>query len=99
VDTEKSQHLVNRRMAYVAVSRGRYDSQIYTNNKEELAQDLNRDASQSTAIGQDHAHAQDTDQKIGPSFVGHEAGQQHDSGAGAQGHSAGEGRQGQAVGE
>jgi conjugative relaxase-like TrwC/TraI family protein len=99
VDTEKSQHLVNRRMAYVAVSRGRYDSQIYTNNKEELAQDLNRDASQSTAIGQDHAHAQDTDQKIGPSSVGHEAGQQHDSGAGAQGHSAGEGGQGQAVGE
>jgi conjugative relaxase-like TrwC/TraI family protein len=99
VDTEKSQHLVNRRMAYVAVSRGRYDSQIYTNNKEELAQDLNREVSQSTAIGQDHAHAQDTGQKIEPSSLGHESGHQHDSGASSQGHSAGEGGQGQAVGE
>jgi hypothetical protein len=36
-DTEESVHLVNSRMAYVAVSRGRYDAQIYTNNKSELA--------------------------------------------------------------
>ncbi len=36
-DTEESAHLVNSRMAYVAVSRGRYDAQIYTNDKSELA--------------------------------------------------------------
>ena len=56
-DTEESPHLVNSRMAYVAVSRGRYDAQIYTNDKSELAQHLSRDVSHSTAIhtGQDHA--------------------------------------------
>jgi ATP-dependent exoDNAse (exonuclease V) alpha subunit len=55
-DTEESPHLVNSRMAYVAVSRGRYDAQIYTNDKSELAQHLSRDVSHSTAIhtGQDH---------------------------------------------
>jgi hypothetical protein len=55
--TEESPHLVNSRMAYVAVSRGRYDAQIYTNDKSELAQHLSRDVSHSTAIhtGQDHA--------------------------------------------
>ena len=34
VDTEQAgEKLVNRRLAYVAVSRGRYDAQIYTNDK------------------------------------------------------------------
>ena len=34
VDTEQGgEKLVNRRLAYVAVSRGRYDAQIYTNDK------------------------------------------------------------------
>jgi ATP-dependent exoDNAse (exonuclease V) alpha subunit len=31
--TQGGQKLVNRRLAYVAVSRGRYDAQIYTNDK------------------------------------------------------------------
>ena len=41
--------LVNRRLAYVAVSRARYDAQIYTNDKSELGRDLSRDVSQRTA--------------------------------------------------
>jgi conjugative relaxase-like TrwC/TraI family protein len=49
VDTEQSARLVNRRLAYVSVSRGRYDAVIYTNDKAELAQDLSRDVSQRTA--------------------------------------------------
>ena len=49
-DTEESVHLVNSRMAYVAVSRGRYDAQIYTNDKSELAEHLSRDVSHRTAI-------------------------------------------------
>src|SRR5208283_2047651 len=49
-DTEESAHLVNSRMAYVAVSRGRYDAQIYTNDKSELAECLSRDVSHRTAI-------------------------------------------------
>jgi ATP-dependent exoDNAse (exonuclease V) alpha subunit len=37
VDTEKGEQLVNSRMAYLSVSRGRYDAEIYTNDKGELA--------------------------------------------------------------
>jgi conjugative relaxase-like TrwC/TraI family protein len=49
VDTEKGEQLVNSRMAYVSVSRGQHDAQIYTNDKSELARDLSRDVSQRTA--------------------------------------------------
>jgi hypothetical protein len=39
VDTTRAaEQLVNRRLAYVAVSRGRYDAQIYTNDKTHLAE-------------------------------------------------------------
>jgi conjugative relaxase-like TrwC/TraI family protein len=49
VDTDKSELLVNNRFAYVSVSRGQYDAQIYTNNASELARSLSRDNSQRTA--------------------------------------------------
>jgi conjugative relaxase-like TrwC/TraI family protein len=49
VDTEKSELLVNNRFAYVSVSRGQYDAQIYTNNQDALARDLARDLSRRTA--------------------------------------------------
>jgi hypothetical protein len=41
---------VNRRLAYVAVSRGRYDAHIYTNDKAQLAGGLGRDVSTRTAV-------------------------------------------------
>jgi len=64
VDTELGEQLVNSRMAYVSVSRGQYDAQIYTNDKSELARDLSRDVSQRTAIpGQEQEPAA---QKIEP---------------------------------
>jgi len=51
VDTEQAgEKLVNRRFAYVAVSRGRYDAQIYTNNRANLAQSLERDVSHRSAV-------------------------------------------------
>ncbi|HVB85891.1 MAG TPA: MobF family relaxase [Candidatus Dormibacteraeota bacterium] len=51
VDTERAgEHLINRRLAYVAVSRGRYDAQIYTNDKTQLAKGLTRDVSQRSAM-------------------------------------------------
>ena len=54
VDTELSaKDLLNSRMAYVAVSRGRYDAQIYTNNAATLSQELSRDVSHSPAIQQE----------------------------------------------
>jgi ATP-dependent exoDNAse (exonuclease V) alpha subunit len=51
VDTESAgEKLINRRLAYVAVSRGRYDAQIYTNDKTQLAEQLSRDVSHRTAV-------------------------------------------------
>src|SRR5467141_3040435 len=51
VDTEHAgEKLVNRRLAYVAVSRGRYDAQVYTNDKTSLTEQLSRDVSHRSAI-------------------------------------------------
>jgi conjugative relaxase-like TrwC/TraI family protein len=51
VDTEQAgEKLVNRRLAYVAVSRGRYDAQVYTNDKGHLAEQLSRDVSHRSAM-------------------------------------------------
>jgi ATP-dependent exoDNAse (exonuclease V) alpha subunit len=48
------EQLVNRRLAYVAVSRGRYDAQIYTDDKARLAEALSRDVSHRSAIELGH---------------------------------------------
>jgi len=54
VDAELgAKELLNSRMAYVSVSRGRYDAQIYTNNAQTLGQELSRDVSHSPAIQQE----------------------------------------------
>jgi ATP-dependent exoDNAse (exonuclease V) alpha subunit len=54
VDTELgAKDLLNSHMAYVAVSRGRYDAQIYTNNARTLGQELSRDVSHSHATQQE----------------------------------------------
>jgi ATP-dependent exoDNAse (exonuclease V) alpha subunit len=46
VDTQRAgEKLVIRHLAYVAVSRGRYDAQLYTNDKAQLAEGLERDVS------------------------------------------------------
>jgi ATP-dependent exoDNAse (exonuclease V) alpha subunit len=51
VDTELSaKDLLNRRMAYVAVSRGALDAQIFTNDSATLGQALGRDVSRAPAI-------------------------------------------------
>lgn len=51
IDTEqRGEKLVNRRLAYVAVSRGRYDAQIYTNDRTSLAEGLGRDVSHRSAL-------------------------------------------------
>jgi conjugative relaxase-like TrwC/TraI family protein len=48
------EQLINRRLAYVAVSRGRYDAQIYTDDKARLAAALSRDVSHRSAIELSH---------------------------------------------
>jgi ATP-dependent exoDNAse (exonuclease V) alpha subunit len=51
VDTEQAHdQLVNSRLAYVSISRGRHDAQIYTNDAEELREHLSRDVSKHSAL-------------------------------------------------
>ncbi len=62
VDTELgAKDLLNSRMAYVSVSRGCYDAQIYTNNASTVGQELSRNVSHSHAI-----HQEPVEQKIEP---------------------------------
>jgi conjugative relaxase-like TrwC/TraI family protein len=50
VDTDlAAKDLLNRRMAYVSVSRGQWDAQIFTNNREKLPQALGHDLSHQSA--------------------------------------------------
>jgi hypothetical protein len=51
VETEQAEeHLINLRLAYVAVSRRRYDAQIYTNDAEKLGEELSRDVLKQSAL-------------------------------------------------
>ena len=51
VDTDcASEKLVNRRLAYVAVSRGQYDARIYTDDKVKLSRALDRNISHPSAL-------------------------------------------------
>jgi hypothetical protein len=52
VDTElAAKDLLNSRMAYVSVSRGRFDAQIFTNDREKLPAALGHDVSHQSAHG------------------------------------------------
>lgn len=54
VETDRArERLVNRRLAYVAVSRGRYDARLYTDDKGKLTRALDRDVSHRSAIERD----------------------------------------------
>jgi hypothetical protein len=60
VDTEEAhEKLINSRLAYVAVSRARYDAQIFTNNAEHLGEALSRDVSKDSAIELEQPEALD----------------------------------------
>jgi len=73
IDTSQAgEKLVNQRLAYVAVSRGRYDAQIYTNDALELRDALSRNVSKTVALQVDaslnHGGAeQSAARQIGPS--------------------------------
>jgi hypothetical protein len=55
VDTEQAhEQLINSRLAYVSVSRGRYNVQIYTNDADKLGEELSRDLSKQSALGTSH---------------------------------------------
>jgi len=67
VDTELgAKNLLNSRMAYVAISRGAYDAQIFTNDAAKLGRELSRDVSHAPAIQQapvSHAIEQAAEQR------------------------------------
>jgi ATP-dependent exoDNAse (exonuclease V) alpha subunit len=55
VDTEPAHNqLINSRLAYVAVSRGRYDAQIYTDDAEKLGAQLTHNVSKRSALECEH---------------------------------------------
>ena len=55
VDTEQARdELVNSRLAYVSVSRGRSDAQIYTNEAGKLGEELSHDVSKQSAFETEH---------------------------------------------
>jgi conjugative relaxase-like TrwC/TraI family protein len=63
VDTElAAKDLLNSRMAYVAVSRGAEDAQLYTNDREKLPEALGHDVSHESA----HTPAMKPEQAIAP---------------------------------
>ncbi|MGH7744405.1 MAG: MobF family relaxase, partial [Candidatus Dormibacteria bacterium] len=69
VDTEHAgEKLVNQRLAYVAISRGRYDAQIYTNDRSQLVEGLSREVSHRSAIetSRQSASAHEIDRPTAP---------------------------------
>jgi ATP-dependent exoDNAse (exonuclease V) alpha subunit len=58
VDTDlAAKDLLNSRMAYVSISRGEWDAQLFTNNREKLPQALGHDVSHQSALKPDIAIA------------------------------------------
>jgi conjugative relaxase-like TrwC/TraI family protein len=67
VDTElAAKDLLNNRMAYVAVSRGAYDAQLFTNDREKLGATLGHDVSHQSAHGPEVKQDAKQDQAISP---------------------------------
>ena len=57
---------LNNRMAYVAISRGAYDAQIFTNDREKLGAVLGRDVSHSSAHAPEMKPEQKQEQAVTP---------------------------------
>jgi ATP-dependent exoDNAse (exonuclease V) alpha subunit len=71
VDLEQAHgQLLNSRMAYVSVSRAKFDVQMYTNDAKTLGQELSRDVTKATALSQ-----QELDEKSKPQSLGVELSQ------------------------
>jgi ATP-dependent exoDNAse (exonuclease V) alpha subunit len=67
VDTELgAKDLLNNRMAYVAVSRGAHDAQLFTNDREKLPAALGHDVSHQSAVLPEIKPEQSVQPKIEP---------------------------------
>ena len=86
VDTEAAhEKLINSRLAYVSVSRARYDAQIYTNDASDLGRALSRDTSHTAAIEpQRPAAASNEMAQAAAASQGHEQSQALDHGLGME---------------
>ena len=90
MDTEQAhEQLINSRLAYVSVSCGRYDGQIYTNDAEKLSEALSRDVSGQSALETEHG-MDGRDQGNATENAAHEsASESHEHGEGYSGYSMG----------
>ncbi len=80
VDTELgAKDLLNSRVAYVAVSRGAYDAQLFTNDREKLGAALGHDVSHRSAHAPEMKQEQASQQSIAPQ---QEIGPRHEQGPG-----------------
>jgi ATP-dependent exoDNAse (exonuclease V) alpha subunit len=50
MDTEMHSNLINARFAYVSISRGSHEAQVFTDNANELGERLNHDVSKTSAM-------------------------------------------------
>jgi ATP-dependent exoDNAse (exonuclease V) alpha subunit len=63
MDTEAHPELINSRFAYVSISRGSHEAQIYTNNTATLGERLSHDVTKTSAV--DFTKVQDNSVKHG----------------------------------
>jgi ATP-dependent exoDNAse (exonuclease V) alpha subunit len=83
VDTERAhEQLINSRLAYVSVSRGRYEAQIYTNEAEKLGEVLNRDVSKKPAMETGHDMGGRDQGQASANTEHHSVGESHEHGQG-----------------
>jgi ATP-dependent exoDNAse (exonuclease V) alpha subunit len=75
VDTElAAKDLLNSRMAYVSVSRGQWDAQIFTNDREKLPQALGHDVSHQSAYKPEQTIAPLQQEIVKTPVINHEQG-------------------------
>ena len=83
VDTEQArEELINSRLAYVSVSRGRYDAQIYTNDSAKLGEELSRDVSKQSALESGHETGDRGQDNATESVVHQQVSESHGHGGG-----------------
>jgi conjugative relaxase-like TrwC/TraI family protein len=81
VDTEQAhEQLINSRLAYVSVSRGRHDAQIYTNDARGLGEQLSRDVSKQSALETCHEMAGQDQSPAAVNSEHHPKAESHDYG-------------------
>jgi ATP-dependent exoDNAse (exonuclease V) alpha subunit len=87
VDTEQAhEQLINSRLAYVAVSRGQFDAQIYTNDAGKLGEELSRDVLKEVALEAAHEMGRNGQEHTNESSAHEPASDSHGHG---EGHSMG----------